>query len=117
MKKLATLTAAAALMLGLAGPAQAGGMSDTSFEGDWCVLVYGPDQFDPQLKTDNASVLVIGSSAEVVLGVSDSQEKYVGAAAENRLLIAAMGTVAGTEVEACEPDKASPCASNTCNFL
>ena len=50
MKKLATLSAAAALVLGLASPALAGGTSGTSFSGShWCIVVFaGPNNFFDQ---------------------------------------------------------------------
>ena len=81
MKKLATLTAAAALMLGLAmsigtSPALAGGTSDSTGAGSHCYMFFfldltpGPDLFAQAMMNDTSPGVVIIKSNEMI-------EKYV----------------------------------------
>ena len=75
MKKLATMTAAAALMLGFAGAAQAGGGSDTTFGDDadfHCYLFFvdlGDDDKDAQ-------AMINGTEDEANKKVDEMIAKY-----------------------------------------
>ena len=84
MRKLATMTAAAALMLGFAGAAQAGGGSDTTFGDDaefHCYLFFedvGDDDKDAQ-------AMINGTEEEAIKKVDEMIDKYTDPPAEGGL--------------------------------
>ena len=90
MKKLATLTAAAALMLGFAGAAQAGGASESNGSGEHCYMLF--DDFDPDPGFDFAQVM---SNEEDM----ESFEEKVEKARDKYLAAVVDGGLNGDEVE------------------